>query len=188
MTQRDTYTPEQVAEIANVTRRTVYRWIKSEALPAHKIGPKMWLVYRQVLAAFMAGKDAERLHNMAASLQGRKTVMTPAPLPGPISAPSSEVEDPDPDPDEEMSDEEAEEFLEALRNPGRFEPSFAEQDRRRQQWMMGSRSFMKHRANAELEVLSGHITIEPDPDLLAMELASKTAGKRLEPMKRKPRR
>jgi excisionase family DNA binding protein len=88
MTQYDTYTPEEVAVLAGVTRRTVYRWIDSERLPAHKVGPKMWAVYREVLIAFMAGREPEKLHNLAASLRGRKTVLTTRAPSGAVSRPA----------------------------------------------------------------------------------------------------
>lgn len=55
-----TYTPEQVATVAGVTRRTVYNWIMSGKLPAHKVGPKCWHVYRGVLSAFLGGRDAQQ--------------------------------------------------------------------------------------------------------------------------------
>lgn len=38
MTDLKTYTPDEVAEILKVTRRTVYNYIKNEDLKAVKIG------------------------------------------------------------------------------------------------------------------------------------------------------
>ena len=32
------YTPQEVAEALNVSRQTVYNWIKAGKLPAHKVG------------------------------------------------------------------------------------------------------------------------------------------------------
>lgn len=63
-----TYTPAEVAEVAGVSRRTVYNWISSGALPAHKVGPKLWVVYRGVLSAYMGGRDP---HQAAADIAAR---------------------------------------------------------------------------------------------------------------------
>lgn len=53
------YTTTEVADVAKVSRRTVYSWITSGDLPAHKAGPKLWRVYPDVLAAFLLGGAVE---------------------------------------------------------------------------------------------------------------------------------
>lgn len=53
------YTTAEVAEIAGVTRRTVYAWITEGRLPAHKIGPKLWRVLEADLKAFMRRQQIE---------------------------------------------------------------------------------------------------------------------------------
>lgn len=50
------YTPEEVAEILKVTRRTVYNWIRSEKIEAKKIGPR-WYVTEEALRANFENKD-----------------------------------------------------------------------------------------------------------------------------------
>ncbi len=131
MTQLDTYSPEQVAEVAVVTRRTVYRWITSGRLPAHKIGPKMWVVYRQVLMGFMAGKETEKLQNLAASLQGRKTIITAAPVPVPITRPrnfSEEVQGGSNEEKVKTAEEVSNELLQEIAKPTRLVPQVAYND------------------------------------------------------------
>jgi excisionase family DNA binding protein len=54
MKRPSTLNPEQVAQVAGVTRRTVYAWITGGLLPGHKAGPKMWRVYSDVLTAYLA--------------------------------------------------------------------------------------------------------------------------------------
>lgn len=69
------YTPEEVAEAAKVSRRTVYRWIASGYLPARKVGlGEAWTVTHSDLALLLSG-----------ALRGRKVTgsqeskSTPAP-------------------------------------------------------------------------------------------------------------
>lgn len=50
------YTPEEVAEILHVTRRTVYGWIKSGKLKASKVG-RGWRVKREELDSFINGAE-----------------------------------------------------------------------------------------------------------------------------------
>ena len=49
------YTPAEVAELANVCRRTVYRWLDTGYLPAVKIGPRSWGISQEVVTALLAG-------------------------------------------------------------------------------------------------------------------------------------
>lgn len=70
-----TFKPDEVAKIAGVTRRTVYAWIKDGKLPAHKMGPKLWVVHQRVLVAFMEGEQPDMLRAIAAALNTRLTVM-----------------------------------------------------------------------------------------------------------------
>lgn len=48
-----TYSPEQVAEFCQVTRRTVYNWISDGHLKARKVGPRYWVIDRFTLEAFL---------------------------------------------------------------------------------------------------------------------------------------
>ncbi len=64
-----TYSTDEVAEVAQVTRRTVYNWIETGRLPAHKVGPKRWVVYQDVLQVYLAGGDA---HPVFAAIQSRQ--------------------------------------------------------------------------------------------------------------------
>ena len=52
MTDLQTYTPEEVAEILKVTRRTIYNYIKSGDLKAVKMG-KYWRVSEANLQDFI---------------------------------------------------------------------------------------------------------------------------------------
>ncbi len=45
--------PARVAEVLDVTRRTVYTWISEGRLQATKSGPKLWRVSRSQLRAFL---------------------------------------------------------------------------------------------------------------------------------------
>ena len=47
----EVYTLEELAEILQVTRRTLYNWIKDKKLKAFKVG-KSWRVTREALAEF----------------------------------------------------------------------------------------------------------------------------------------
>lgn len=46
------YTTTEVAENLNVTRRTVYQWIKTGRLNPVKIGPKLWQISQTELDRF----------------------------------------------------------------------------------------------------------------------------------------
>jgi excisionase family DNA binding protein len=46
-------TPEEVGAELRVTRKTVYNWIKSRALPAVKVGPRSWRIRREALDQFL---------------------------------------------------------------------------------------------------------------------------------------
>lgn len=50
------YTPDEVAEILQVTRRTVYGWIKDGKLKAVKVG-RGWRVKREELDSFINGAE-----------------------------------------------------------------------------------------------------------------------------------
>ena len=47
----EVYTLEELAEILQVTRRTIYNWIKGGKLKAFKVG-KSWRVTREALNEF----------------------------------------------------------------------------------------------------------------------------------------
>jgi excisionase family DNA binding protein len=50
------YTPTEVAEMAKVSRRTVYRWIESGYLPARKIGMgEAWTIVDSDVRALLSG-------------------------------------------------------------------------------------------------------------------------------------
>jgi excisionase family DNA binding protein len=51
------FTPEEVAELLRVTRRTVYTWLRTERLPGTKQG--RWVVQRADLVAFIQGTAAK---------------------------------------------------------------------------------------------------------------------------------
>jgi excisionase family DNA binding protein len=51
------YTPEEVAELLRVTRRTVYSWLRTERLPGTNYG--RWVVQRDDLLAFIEGTAAK---------------------------------------------------------------------------------------------------------------------------------
>lgn len=49
MTEKKTlYTPEEVADILSVTRRTVYQWIKDKELEASKIGGRWYITDKTI--------------------------------------------------------------------------------------------------------------------------------------------
>lgn len=48
----DFVTPEQAADRLQVTRRTVYNWLRSGALPGLKIGPRFWRIAVSDLSTF----------------------------------------------------------------------------------------------------------------------------------------
>jgi excisionase family DNA binding protein len=37
-------TPQEVSDLLQVSVQTVRRWIKDEALPAYKVGPRVWRI------------------------------------------------------------------------------------------------------------------------------------------------
>lgn len=47
-------TPQQIAQAYQVTPRTVERWVAQGALPAQRVGPKLWRIARADLDAFAA--------------------------------------------------------------------------------------------------------------------------------------
>ncbi len=51
------YNASQVADIAGVTRRTVYSWITEGHLPAIKHGPRLWRVREPDLQSFIEGRS-----------------------------------------------------------------------------------------------------------------------------------
>jgi excisionase family DNA binding protein len=51
------FTPEEVAELLRVTRRTVYNWLRTERLPGTNYG--RWVVQRADLLAFIEGTAAK---------------------------------------------------------------------------------------------------------------------------------
>lgn len=69
--RKDVYSPSQVADELNITRRTVYTWITEGKIPAFKIGVKLWGVRAHVVDALKEGRDVWRAENgfKAASLQ-----------------------------------------------------------------------------------------------------------------------
>lgn len=68
------YSPSEVAEAANVSLRTVYRWIKSGYLPAHKISMgENWSIKELDLRALLDGK-----------LRGEKVPKKSPPKPEPV--------------------------------------------------------------------------------------------------------
>lgn len=69
-----TYDPAEVAELAKVTRRTVYNWIASGVLPATKAGPKLWRVTEAQLRAFLTGRGSEPDPEPKRKWQGRPKV------------------------------------------------------------------------------------------------------------------
>jgi excisionase family DNA binding protein len=50
------YSPEQVAEITGVTRRTVYAWLTGGFLVGVKHGPRMWRIREADFKAFLEGR------------------------------------------------------------------------------------------------------------------------------------
>jgi len=64
MTKKDegipkVYTPAEVAESLKVSRRTVYRWIDSERLPAAKVG-KGWRITEETLRNLLRQTNRNR--------------------------------------------------------------------------------------------------------------------------------
>ena len=52
-------TTDEVAEILNITQRTVYNYIKTGELKAHKMG-KYWRIFPEDLRAFILSKPTNR--------------------------------------------------------------------------------------------------------------------------------
>jgi excisionase family DNA binding protein len=61
--RKDVYSPSQVAEELNITRRTVYSWITEGKIPAFKIGVKLWGVRAHIVDALKEGRDVRRAEN-----------------------------------------------------------------------------------------------------------------------------
>jgi excisionase family DNA binding protein len=57
------YTLPEVANLLKVSRRTVYRWVQSGDLPAHKLGPKKpgveWRIGESDLEAFLEARRGQ---------------------------------------------------------------------------------------------------------------------------------
>ena len=56
MTEKKVYTIDELVDMLQVTRRTIYNYIKEGKLKAVKIG-KYWRVTDQALNAFLTPKD-----------------------------------------------------------------------------------------------------------------------------------
>lgn len=56
MTKFKFYTPQEVADMLNVTLRTVYRYIKAEDLKANKVQGR-WAIAEKDLEEFIYGKS-----------------------------------------------------------------------------------------------------------------------------------
>lgn len=60
MSETEFLTPEEVATICRVTRRTVYRWLEEGELSAYRAG-RGWRISRQQLEEFMdPGKPEDK--------------------------------------------------------------------------------------------------------------------------------
>lgn len=53
MNDQDLLTVRQVADLLQVDRRTVQRWIESGMLPAYRVGPVLLRVSARALEAFL---------------------------------------------------------------------------------------------------------------------------------------
>ena len=53
-------TPQEVSALLQVSVQTVRRWIKEEALPAYKVGPRMWRISKNDLDEWL---DQQRSTN-----------------------------------------------------------------------------------------------------------------------------
>jgi excisionase family DNA binding protein len=49
----DYMTINQVADVLNVCRRSVYRWVHDGTLPAYRMGPKLVRIKREAVEQFM---------------------------------------------------------------------------------------------------------------------------------------
>lgn len=50
------YTPAEAAEVARVSRRTLYEWIRTGLLPATRTGPRLLVVRSADLEQFLGGR------------------------------------------------------------------------------------------------------------------------------------
>lgn len=57
--QQEYYTPEQVAELFQVTRQAVYKWIREGKLEAVELAPRVTRVTRAALDTFVKPKRAK---------------------------------------------------------------------------------------------------------------------------------
>ncbi len=59
------YSPQEVADTLEVTRRTVYSWIKTGLLVAVKAGPREWRITQQALDLMMKQRELQEWYSDA---------------------------------------------------------------------------------------------------------------------------